>query len=331
MKNYKNFSKKKFNILSLLKKLLIFLGLKTFFYILIHLILSLIFKTKISFLRSVVFDYYRKISEIVFFTNKYGEKFGLFSNDNIISKEIFVNEEFDLKKLIKTLNFLNKKYKIKNLYDVGANIGSICIPAVKRNLVETAFAIEPVSKNFQLLRINIILNSLEKKIKPLNFALSAEDDQSLDMELASENSGDHRIRLNKSDSNLYDEEKRKIEQVKTKKFDTLFQNLSGDSDLVWIDAQGFEPVILSGAQNLLKSKTPIVVEFWPYGLKRNNLWEQMRITLEMFNYFIDLSEEKINLKKVNKENLDELFYGWEDEKKNQHALFTDLLLINDNI
>lgn len=331
MKNYKNFSKKKFNILSLLKKLLIFLGLKTFFYILIHLILSLIFKTKISFLRSVVFDYYRKISEIVFFTNKYGEKFGLFSNDNIISKEIFVNEEFDLKKLIKTLNFLNKKYKIKNLYDVGANIGSICIPAVKRNLVETAFAIEPVSKNFQLLRINIILNNLEKKIKPLNFALSAEDDQSLDMELASENSGDHRIRLNKSDSNLYDEEKRKIEQVKTKKFDTLFQNLSGDSDLVWIDAQGFEPVILSGAQNLLKSKTPIVVEFWPYGLKRNNLWEQMRITLEMFNYFIDLSEEKINLKKVNKENLDELFYGWEDEKKNQHALFTDLLLINDNI
>jgi len=330
MKNYKNYSKKKFNILSLLKKLLNFLGLKTFFYILIHLILSLIFKTKISFLRSVVFDYYRKISEIVFFTNKYGEKFGLFSNDNIISKEIFVNEEFDLKKLIKTLNFLNKKYKIKNLYDVGANIGSICIPAVKRNLVETAFAIEPVSKNFKLLRINIILNNLEKKIKPLNFALSAEDDQNLDMELASENSGDHRIRLNKSDSNLYDEEKRKIEQVKTKKFDTLFQNLSGDSDLVWIDTQGFEPVILSGAQNLLKSKTPIVVEFWPYGLKRNNLWEQMRITLEMFNYFSDLSEEKINLKKVNKENLDELFYGWEDEKKSQHALFTDLLLINDN-
>ena len=58
-----------------------------------------------------------------FFTNKYGEKFGLFANDNIISKELFVSEEFDLKKLIKTLNFLNKKGKIKNLYDIGANIG----------------------------------------------------------------------------------------------------------------------------------------------------------------------------------------------------------------
>ena len=169
---------------------------------------------------------------------------------------------------------MNKKVKIKNLYDIGANIGSICIPAVKRNLVETAFAVEPVSKNFQLLRINVILNNLEEKIKLFNFALSSEDDQKLDMELASDNSGDHRIRLNKSDTNLYDEEKRKIEKVKTKKFDTLFQNLNRESDLVWIDSQGFEPVILSGVQNLLKSKTPIVIEFWPYGLKRNNLTEK---------------------------------------------------------
>ena len=51
----------------------------------------------------------------------------------------------------------------------------------------------------------------------------------------------------------------------------------------------------------------------------------------MFNYFSDLSEEKISLKKINKESLDELFCGWEKEKKNQHALFTDLLLINNNI
>ena len=57
------------------------------------------------------------------------------------------------------------------------------------------------------------------------------------MELASDNSGDHRIRLNKSDTNLYDEEKRKTEKVKQKKFDTLFQNLNRDSDLVWIDTQ----------------------------------------------------------------------------------------------
>ena len=223
---------------------------------------------------------------------------------------------------------MNKKNKIKKLYDIGANIGSICIPAVNRNLVEFAFAVEPAIKNFSLLRINIILNNLEDKIKSFNYALSEEDDQNLDMELAHDNSGDHRIRLKQSESNLYDEEKRKIEKVKSKKFDTLFQNLNSQSDLVWLDTQGFEPMILSGAQNLIKSKTPIVIEFWPYGLKRNNLWGQMRMMLEKFSHFSDLSEEQINLKTINKENLDELFSGWENEKINQHALFTDLLLIN---
>ena len=328
MKRYKNSSKNKTNILKKIKFILIFFGFKRLLYKLIYLILFLILKTRISFLRSIIFDFYKQVSEIVFYSNQHGEKFGLFSNDNIISKEIFVNEEFDLKKLILTLNFLNKKNKIKKLYDIGANIGSICIPAVNRNLVEFAFAVEPAIKNFSLLRINIILNNLEDKIKSFNYALSEEDDQNLDMELAHDNSGDHRIRLKQSESNLYDEEKRKIEKVKSKKFDTLFQNLNSQSDLVWLDTQGFEPMILSGAQNLIKSKTPIVIEFWPYGLKRNNLWGQMRMMLEKFSHFSDLSEEQINLKTINKENLDELFSGWENEKINQHALFTDLLLIN---
>ena len=46
-----------------------------------------------------IFDFYKEISEVIFYKNKYGEKFGLFSNDNIISKQIFINEEFDLEKL----------------------------------------------------------------------------------------------------------------------------------------------------------------------------------------------------------------------------------------
>ena len=36
--------------------------------------------------------------------------------------------------------------------DIGANIGVICIPAVKRGLVESANAVEPERKNFELLQ-----------------------------------------------------------------------------------------------------------------------------------------------------------------------------------
>ena len=65
---------------------------------------------------------------------------------------MFVKEEFDLNKFEKALDFLNKKKKIENLYDIGANLGIICIPAVKRGLVKKAFAVEPEPKNFQLLK-----------------------------------------------------------------------------------------------------------------------------------------------------------------------------------
>ncbi len=332
MRNYLNLYNLKFfldlSVKNKLKFILNFIGLKKIISKVIHYLLSFILKTKIFFLRGIIFDFYKEVSEIIFYSNRHGEKFALFSNDKIISKEIFVNEEFDFVKIIKTLNYLNKKNKVKNLYDIGANIGSICIPAVKRNLVKTAFAVEPVKKNFELLKVNVILNNLEDKIKIYNYALNSDDDQDLDIELSNDNFGDHRVRLQKSESNLYDEHDRKIEKVKSKKFDTLFQNLNRQKDLVYIDAQGFEPIILAGAQNLIDSKTPIVIEFWPYSLKRNNLYGQMRKIIEKFKYFADLSNNEIVLTKINKESLDDLFLNWGEEKKGKTALFTDLLLLH---
>ena len=37
-----------------------------------------------------------------------------------------------------------------------------------------------------------------------------------------------------------------------------------------MDTQGFEAHILLGAKNLVASRTPILLEFWPYALKRTN-------------------------------------------------------------
>ncbi len=324
MKNYKNINNTNFKKI---KSFLIYLGLKKIINKIFSKILNTILMMKNSFFRGIIFDSFKKTSDIIFYRNKFGEKFGLFTDDNIISKRIFISEEFDLDKFCRVINYLNISRKIVNLYDVGANIGTICIPAVKRNLVKKAYAVEPVRKNFDLLKVNIILNNLEDSIKTYNYALGAEDDENLEIELAHDNSGDHRVRLQNLESNLYDEKKRQIEKVKSKKFDTLFKNLNKEKDLVWIDTQGFEPLILDGAKNLIDKGIPLVIEFWPYGLKRNNLWKQMRKIIEKFKYFSDLSEEKIILKKINNESLDDLFSNWEEEKKGKSALFTDLLLL----
>jgi FkbM family methyltransferase len=315
-------------ILKKIKSILIFLGVKKLISKFIFFILSIILKSKISFLRGIVFDFYEEISKVIFHTNKYKENYCLLTNDKIISRQIYVDGEFDLKKLAKTIDFLNYSKKICNLYDIGANIGTVCVPAVKRNMVKKAFAVEPVYKNFELLKVNIILNELENKIQIYNYALSSEDDKNLNIELSHDNSGDHRVRLLENlKSNLFDEKNRSLEKVKSKKFDTLFKNLNHETDLVWIDTQGYEPLILSGAQNLINSKTSIVVEFWPYGLKRNNLWQDMRQIMKKFYYYADLSNNEMLSKKINDENLDDLFSDWEEEK-GRKDLFTDILLHN---
>ena len=69
-----------------------------------------------------------------------------------------------LKKLEKTLEFLRPTHKIKKLYDIGANLGVTCIPAVQRKMIQNAIAVEPVMQNYDILKMNIILNKLEKKL-----------------------------------------------------------------------------------------------------------------------------------------------------------------------
>ena len=44
---------------------------------------------------------------------------------------------------------------MKIIYDIGANIGVTCIPAVNRGLVKNAFAVEPETSNFELLKLNV--------------------------------------------------------------------------------------------------------------------------------------------------------------------------------
>jgi len=332
MKKYpKNFSEKIKNFLQLdfkikFKKFLTLIGLKFFLYNSLFFIVKFINKNRSPFVRGILFDALKYKSKLEIFENKHKEKFIIFTNDNVISKEIFVSQEFDIKKVYKALDFLNKKSKISRLYDIGANIGVICIPAVKRGLVELANAVEPERKNFELLQMNVALNDLQNKIKIFDYALSDKDNEIIEMELAEDNSGDHRIK-NKPQFNIHGEENRKTVKVNSKKFDSLFTNIDPKKDLVWIDTQGYEPIILSGSENLIKSKTPIVIEFWPYALKRAGHWEKMIHTFSKFDYFIDLSLSSTAPIEINEKNLFILKDGWDSEKKGNFSLYTDLILL----
>lgn len=323
--NYKTFLKS--SIKDKLKIILKLLGFKHIIYNFIYFILSSLIKSKNYFLKGIMFDTLKHTNELAIVKGNHNEKFIIFTNDNVVSKETFITGEFDLIKLEKTLKFLKKK-PIKTIYDIGANIGTICIPAIKRGLINNAFAVEPEKKNFELLKLNVSLNNLEDKIKFYNYALSDKDDEIVEMEISSNNYGDHRIK-GKINFNTHGEEGREIVKVKTKKFDTLFKNINPLENLVWMDTQGYEPVILSGAINLIKSKAPLVLEFWPYSLKRAGLWDKMLECLKYFDYFVDLSDEKLIVKKIDERAILELGSGWEEEKKGSYTFYTDLLLLKE--
>ncbi len=302
------------------------LGIRFFIYNLFYYLLLPLFKNKSNFFKGLLFDLQKTKHEFVGITNN-TEKYILYSKDKIISKEIYVKGEFDLLKLKKTLKVLHEKgFKTERLFDIGANIGVICIPAVKQKIIKTVFAVEPEKNNYKLLRTNIILNDLEKDIQTYNCALSDSDDKQLTMVLSDHNSGGHSVQ-NLEDLKSNDNSEKNSIEVKTKKFDTLFGDVNKINDLIWIDAQGHEPFILDGCKNALDKEIPIVIEFWPYGLKKNKSWEKMINTIRKFKYFLDLSKSENNLEIINDKSLEKLTLGWDQENKEKYALFTDILLL----
>lgn len=157
----------------------------------------------------------------------------------------------------------------RTFVDVGANIGTSTIPAVKIFGARHALAIEPAQANLRLLRANVVANELDGRVTIVEAALSNQEG-ALDLERGPGNSGDCRIRVTDEPGAL-DETSWATETVVATTFDQVLAEHRippAEIGLVWIDAQGHEAHILEGASSLVESDVPVVAEYWPYGLRR---------------------------------------------------------------
>ena len=155
--------------------------------------------------------------------------------------------------------------------DVGANIGTTTIPALRSHGFSTALAIEPEPENFQVLRLNILLNGLEEQVISLPVAVSNKVGRS-ELVVNRERGGKHRIataltKLNRKESGP----ETTIVTVETVTLDHLVE--AGvidpeDTGLLWMDAEAHEGHILEGASRLLERGTPLVLEWNPSNLDR---------------------------------------------------------------
>lgn len=246
-----------------------------------------------------------------FYYEKNGLSFVLHRNE-IISNAIFLDGEFEFSKFIKSLKFIKKRKR--TLIDVGANIGSITIPSLKNNFFKNALTFEPNPESLRLLKTNILINDLEKKVIIKEIALSnVKTSKTLKSDLT----------FNRGDNRLISKKKRgkNFFNVKTDILDNYTKNYNKDNCLIKIDVQGEESNILISSKKTLSKKIPIIIEFEPLNLKKD--WKNcFKYIFKFYSFFYDLKETNTNKQPVSKDKLEQIFQEYLKKRS-----FTDLLFI----
>lgn len=197
--------------------------------------------------------------------------------DAVIGRSLSDKGFFEENLLTEVVRYLRKNHGFypRLFVDIGANIGTHTLQAMRDGCFASGVAVEMDKENFCLLECNVSLNLPARR--PLLFnAAVGEKVGNARMERSSDNYGDHRIRgASRSGTDKYGEQDRPTSDVPMTTLDQLEidHRLKFDaSTLLWIDTQGYEGHVLEGAQRIFqrpRGERPIVVlEFWPYGLDR---------------------------------------------------------------
>lgn len=276
----------------------------------------------------------------------YGNMF-INKKDVIISKCLKDRGYFEEEEVEIVKNFIEKKYKQKLsvFFDIGANIGTHSIYALKKNIFEFCFAFEPELLNYKLLLKNIAINGLKNKIVAYDIALSNTFGKK-NMLCDEENFGDHRILSNTalSNKNKYfrfgELEHRKKVSIKTETIDNFFKSAKWNSMslnlsdiLMWIDTQGHEGFIFEGGRNLFSNQNSvnfIVCEFFPYGIEQAVSKLYYFRFLKNYEIYIIKLEDKMFVN-VTINEIERLYYKLLNNSKNSYHLHLNLLLVKKNL
>jgi FkbM family methyltransferase len=135
--------------------------------------------------------------------------------------------------------------------DVGANIGTTTLMAVGRHGFTSAVAIEPSPLNYRTLKVNLMANGLEGRVRAVAAAASDREGET-SFDVTAGNFGGHRVGNGDGRGTT----------VRTISLDGLVDQGAidpGRVGLLWIDAVGHEGEVLVGASKLLDASVPVVV------------------------------------------------------------------------
>ena len=196
-------------------------------------------------------------------------------SDTAIGASLVATGRFEEDVIEDVTTFLSERYGFipEQFVDVGANIGTHLLHALRSGLFKTGVAFEADPVNYDLLVRNIRLAGLEDQVRAFHFPISDRTGV-VTIERAPDNLGDHRVRVAESStSEFYQESQRETISLVSETLDNLnveFQLGFGAGTLFWLDTQGHEGHVFGGAKSLLDrgALEYVVTEFWPYGLER---------------------------------------------------------------
>lgn len=215
------------------------------------------------------------------------EPFIVDTADHFMSREVFTKGSSQFRTVEAAFELIARERGIEltnhTLVDIGANIGVISIPVIARGLCAKAIAVEPTPATCRLLRANIALNGLEESFTVHEVALSNTEGEAL-FEISEDNTGDNRLTVVAAE-NAYNEASRQKITVPVKRFDDIFATLDVERCVIWIDVQGFEGFVLAGASKISKTRPPLVLEYWPYGMRRTESLPLLKDALRGYDRF----------------------------------------------
>jgi FkbM family methyltransferase len=221
---------------------------------------------------------------------------GFSSRDRGVGRILFMRGEYEYEQLERAVALGGFASRGRGwLLDVGANVGTVCIALARTGAFARALAVEPAPATFRHLVKNVARNRLAHAIRCANVALSATGGTA-ELELST-NSGDHRVRVaGPLTPERYHEHRRPLVRVPRRRLDDLLDEhgiAGSDVGLLWMDVQGHEQHVLDGAPELLASGVPVVVELWPYGLRRAGVEPEAFVEYlgARFRRYYDLGEE----------------------------------------
>lgn len=254
------------------------------------------------------------------------ETFVVSTKDRVIGRKLYASGGFDFEKLDLARRLYGKPTQDMVLVDVGANVGSNCIPALKRGQFARAIAIEPEPLNAKLLRANLILNEVDERAEVIIKAAGNQKGKT-ELHLSSINLGDHRLDFTKGA-----EPDRQAIEVEIDTLDAMLAPKDRPHVFLFMDTQGSEGHVLAGATETIAHAPPLIIEFSPSYMGPSQSFPALCTALQHagYLYFYDLSEQNPERQQLTKPALEALYktHNLEKSKANPTGISeTDLFLI----